>query len=249
MSEPLFDVIFRGDILPGFQLLQVKQDMRQLFKADEARIQALFTGGAVPLKRGVDAAAASRYQQVLARVGADARVVPAGSVKVAPPRERRPPADSARRESLRERLSAGERAGAAASAAVGATVAPEQSEAGEDWALLPAGSDLLRPSERRSLQALEVDVSALSLRPQYGNLLDADEVASVEPARVGDINFELGELGADLLLDSEKRVVPATEMHLPEVGLAPTGSDLGQIKPGPPPPPPDTSGLELDTDS
>jgi predicted nicotinamide N-methyase len=49
MSAPEFDIIFRGDIVFGHQLAEVKAKLQQLFKADAAKIDALFTGRPVPL--------------------------------------------------------------------------------------------------------------------------------------------------------------------------------------------------------
>ena len=254
MSEPLYDVIFRGDILPGHQLLQVKSQLQQLFRCDEARIQALFTGGVVPLKLAVDGAAAQRYQQALAAAGADVQVVPAGSVKPAA-RRVRPPSPvvssdraGARRESLKERLAASQAPPATGSATPAPAAAAPQSGT-DDWSLSPAGSDLLRATERRQQVAADVDTSSLSLRPQQGNLLDDDELPRLAPVRLGQIDFELEAPGSDLLRDNEKRVVPPAKIELPDMGLAPAGSDLGQLKPAPPPPPPDTSGLELDPEN
>jgi len=55
----------------------------------------------------------------------------------------------------------------------------------------------------------------------------------------------LGELGADLLNDEEKRQVNALQVDTAAMELAPTGSDLGQIKDERPKINPDTSGLSL----
>ena len=71
MTEELFDIVFRGDILPGFQLREVKQQLGQLFKVDQARINALFGVGVVSLSRNLDQTMASKYQAVLRKAGAD----------------------------------------------------------------------------------------------------------------------------------------------------------------------------------
>src|SRR5690606_40568336 len=55
-----FDIIFRGDIVIGHQLQDVKARLQQLFKTDAARIDALFTGRPVALKRGLDQATANK---------------------------------------------------------------------------------------------------------------------------------------------------------------------------------------------
>ena len=81
MTPAEFDVIFRGDIVIGHQLQDVKARLQQLFKTDAARIDALFTGRPVPLKRGLDEATANKYRAALMKAGAQVEVCAAGSVK------------------------------------------------------------------------------------------------------------------------------------------------------------------------
>jgi hypothetical protein len=77
MSEPGFDIIFRGDIVFGQSVVEVKQRLQQLFKADAARIDALFCGRPVPLKRNLDRASAEKYRAVLHKAGIEVELRPA----------------------------------------------------------------------------------------------------------------------------------------------------------------------------
>ncbi|HSC66388.1 MAG TPA: hypothetical protein VLC79_01760, partial [Cellvibrio sp.] len=79
MSAPEFDIIFRGDIVFGHQLAEVKLKLQQLFKTDAAKIDALFTGRPVPLKRNLDEATANKYRDALLKVGAMVEVCSTGS--------------------------------------------------------------------------------------------------------------------------------------------------------------------------
>ncbi len=287
MTQSLFDIIFRGDILPGQQIAAVKSRLAKLFNTDASTIDALFAGGAVPLKRNLDQAGADQYLAVLRRAGADVQAVAAGSIKAAPRRNRGPgadsrpaaPASSQPRQTLRQRLAAEAAAGPAvspdrspdASLSSGATrsAASQTSDSGQqaavnqpapealpravagseaesaDLSLRPVGSDMLDAAERQPPQPLVVDTSGLSLRAAEGNLVDSDELARPEPVVVGDIDFSLDEPGADLLRQSERRPPAAVSVQLPELEVAPAGSDLGQKKAPPPPPPPDTSAIAL----
>lgn len=262
MTESLFDIIFRGDILPGHQLLQVKSQLAKLFKADEQKINALFAGGAVALKRNLELAAAEKYQAVLRKAGADVQVAAAGTVKTATPGARKvanqrrvDPAAAAPKMTLKQRLeaaagseleSAAENEPAVASApAIAEATKDDHSTAEGELGLSPVGSDLLNQSERREFTAVSVDTSYMSLREPEGNLLDDDEITRVDAVEV-DADFELAEVGADILRDSEKRVLPEARVRVPEVDLAPAGSDLGQIPAAEPPPPPDTSKISVE---
>lgn len=260
MTDSLFDIIFRGDILPGHQLPEVKQKLAQLFKADEQKINSLFGSGAVALRRNLERAAAEKYRKVLANAGADVQVAAAGSVNTSAQRKAAPvnrpvrssvvpvvpvvpevPEVKAPALTLKERLAAEESAREVEGAASPATVDDEFG-----FSLSPPGVDLLAPSERVQSPEVNVDTSSLSLREQEGNLVDESEIARAAAVTIPDLNFDLSELGADLLLDSEKAVQPVVAINMPNADLAPVGSDLGQIKGEPPPPPPDTSGITVE---
>lgn len=121
MSAPLFDIVFRGDILPGKNLVEVKQRLAQLFKADEAKINQLFSGAAVPLKRNLEKAVADKYVAALNQAGADVQLMEAGKLaarQAKRPVQRRPvtptpaptaPAEPTPQKTMAERLAEQER--------------------------------------------------------------------------------------------------------------------------------------------
>lgn len=248
MSNSEFDIIFRGDIVFGHQLAEVKLRLQQLFKADAAKIDALFTGRPVPLKRNLDETTANKYRDALLKAGAMVEVCPSDKSPANAPAK--PPV---------------------AARPVPAVVrAPESS----GWTLAPVGSDLL-PAGQRPVQPapVQVDISGLSVRPAEGNLVDSTEV-SHEPdavvvapdlglAAVGEdlINadeklelplieieledWEIAAAGSDLLTEEERPVIVPAAVANSDFGLAPVGSDLGQLKPDIKPLTPDTSKLHL----
>ncbi|MGH1470920.1 MAG: hypothetical protein ACRBCS_06980 [Cellvibrionaceae bacterium] len=74
MAESKYDIIFRGDVVAGANIVDVKQRLAQLFKIDLAKVDALFTGRAVPLKRNVDLQTAEKYKTILLKAGAQVSV-------------------------------------------------------------------------------------------------------------------------------------------------------------------------------
>ncbi len=54
MAETTYDIVFRGDIVLGTPLPKVKENLMRLFKIDAAKVESLFSGQAVVLKRGLD---------------------------------------------------------------------------------------------------------------------------------------------------------------------------------------------------
>lgn len=293
MSSPKFDIIFRGDIVLGHQLGEVKLKLQQLFKADAAKIDALFNGRPVPLKRGLDEASAQKYRAALIQAGAMVELKPADevgaqAVPAAPGASavsRAATSPLTQPKSLAERLASAEaptapsRMPSSAPPIISPTIpAPSVStspaaQVAPNWTIAAAGADLLNASERTVVAPLEVDVSAISLRPAEGNLLDLSEQKppAVAPVLVPD--FGVAELGSALISAQEKHALPIMEITLedweiaaagsdllnPEerpkapvakvapndFGLAPAGSDLGQLKADVKPLNPDISGLRL----
>jgi pyruvate/2-oxoglutarate dehydrogenase complex dihydrolipoamide acyltransferase (E2) component len=256
MTTPEFDIIFRGDIVLGHQLADVKLKLQQLFKVDAAKVDSLFTGRPVPLKRKLDEATANKYREVLFKAGAQVELSPSQA--------------SATPNTVRPEAAPSQPAGAAAVAA-STTAAPSSS--GPQWTLAPVGADLLPAAMRPAAPApVSVDISGLSVRDQTGNILDAAErqpdpvpqvdVPNLDVAELGatladenhlplpmveiDLDdWEIADLGADLLLDNERPlVVPVVVTEL-NVDLAPAGSDLGQLKVPVTPLNPNISGLRL----
>ena len=248
-----FDIIFRGDLMPGFQLADVKRNLAALFKADTGRIDALFNGAAVPLKRDLDEATAQKYLAVLKKAGADVQLATAGSVGAA---RRRPATPTPQAQpgvsppviaqpSMQERLASTQQAAAApqpeTSSEPAVTAAVEKTDSG--FSLAPIGAALV---ETPAPQALVAPATGhLSLRAQEGNLVDDAEIKRPRPVVVAELDVGLREAGASLLDESERQVPVTVAVADLAVDLAPTGSDLGQIRRPAPPPPPDTSGIQL----
>lgn len=250
MSAPEFDIIFRGDIVFGHQLAEVKAKLQQLFKADAAKIDALFTGRPVPLKRNLDEATANKYRDALIKAGAMVEVC---SSDTSPANAAPKPAPAPRR-----------------TVDAVAPAAPVAS----GWTLAPLGSDLLPAKERPAAPApVSVDISGLSLRAAEGNLVDvgevheeisvqviapdlglaavgadlisADEKLALPLVEIELEDWEIAEAGSDLLTEDERPIVLPAVVEVGDYGLAPAGSDLGQLKSNVKPVTPDISGLRL----
>lgn len=254
MSDSEFDIIFRGDIVLGHQLAEVKLRLQQLFKADTAKIDTLFTGRPVPLKRNLDHPTATKYREALLKAGAMVELCPSDKSPANAPRQ----------------LVAPTRGQAVADSPVASAPQPEHSR----WTLAPVGADLLPAAARPAAPPPPaVDTSNLSLRAAEGNLVDATEMAPTPIAAVVAPDLGLAAVGEDLLNAAEKLALPLVEIEVDDweiaavgsdllteeerpvlipvavansdFGLAPVGSDLGQLKPAVKPLAPDISKLRL----
>jgi hypothetical protein len=236
MSDTEFDIVFRGDIVIGQRLDEVKQRLQQLFKADATKVDALFSGRPTPLKRNLDHATATKYRDVLLKAGVQVDICASGSVSynqvaVEPVRRavwslapvgaylltptERPKLSPIIIDTSRMSLRAAE--GNILDAAEAAQ-APVASVAVPDLVLAAVGENLVSPDERPALPLMEVE---------FGD-------------------WDLADVGADLISAEERPVIASPAIAVGDYGLAPVGADLGQLKPIVEPLAPDISGLSLE---
>ncbi|AYF88775.1 DUF805 domain-containing protein [Pseudomonas sp. DY-1] len=73
MTEARFKIVFDGEPMPGVALETVKENLARLFKSDASKIDSLFGGRSVALKRDLVEAEADKYLTALQRAGAMVR--------------------------------------------------------------------------------------------------------------------------------------------------------------------------------
>lgn len=196
MSQKTCEVIFSGRLVEGAPLEKVKANVAALFKVEVAKVERLFSGGAVVIKKGVDAATAKKYQMALHKAGALCKVVdraavarkaPAGGNTAAPaaptPATPRSPAPTA------------------SSVQKSVVMAPpkglgELSAAGVD----APGTTLV---EQREVAAPQIDTSGLSMDQVGAELVEHEEVPELQ---VDIADLSMGEAGE--VLAEEKPFVP-----------------------------------------
>jgi uncharacterized membrane protein YhaH (DUF805 family) len=73
MNQFRFKIVFNGELMPDFTLETAKQNLASLFKSDTTRINTLFNGNTIDLKRDLSENEADQYLQALQRAGAKVR--------------------------------------------------------------------------------------------------------------------------------------------------------------------------------
>ncbi|WP_342243985.1 DUF805 domain-containing protein [Pseudomonas sp. OTU5201] len=73
MTEARYKIVFDGEPMPGVALDTVKENLARLFKSDTSKIDSLFGGRSVALKRDLVEAEADKYLAALQRAGAKVR--------------------------------------------------------------------------------------------------------------------------------------------------------------------------------
>lgn len=241
MSNSDFDIIFRGDIVFGHQLADVKLKLQQLFKADAAKIDSLFTGRPVPLKRNLDEATANKYRDVLLKSGAMVEICASDKSPANAPVAARP-ARPKEPESSRWTL-----------APVGSYLSPVAQVTPQPVAPIDTSGLSLRPAEGNLVDSAETshEINAVVIAPDLGlaavgeDLMSADEKLELPLVEIELEDWEIAAVGSDLLTQDERPVVVPVAVANSDFSLAPTGSDLGQLKPDVKPVAPDISKLRL----
>ena len=67
-----YAIVFKGEILDGADSAVVQQKVGAMFKADAAKLAALFSGKPVAIKKNVDEATANKFVAAFAKAGAKA---------------------------------------------------------------------------------------------------------------------------------------------------------------------------------
>jgi hypothetical protein len=266
MSTPTYDIYFRAEILAGQDEALVKARIGAMFKANEAKIAQLFSGKAIAIKKGVDKAAALKYQQAFKNAGAKAVITASPAPSAAPS-----PTPEAARSATTGISSA---VSATAPSPKAEASAPTESNASESapksegsWDVLPPGSDVLKPSERKVVEDANIDTSAIKLASVFaqvdepptpppapdtqhlsmaeaGSDMNPDRPEPAAPLEIDLSALDLAEAGARMSDESEE--IAPLDLDLSTMSTAEPGSDLGQIKKDPPPAAPDTSHFSID---
>ncbi len=74
-----YRLVFSAEVLSGQHPAVVKKRLQAVLKLDDGRMEALFSGKAVVVKKATDEATAVRYQMAFEKAGARLRVLPVGS--------------------------------------------------------------------------------------------------------------------------------------------------------------------------
>ncbi|HEY9037313.1 MAG TPA: hypothetical protein VIM96_11450 [Pseudomonadales bacterium] len=257
MSEPLFDLYFSGQCIPNAPLDAVKKNMGLVFKADAAKIDALFNGQTHCIKKGLDQAAAQKYEAILRKAGAIIELKPQAPSK----------------QSMAERLAGIDTTTLPEKPAKTASAATSADDALPEYSLTvaAAGSPLLHPAERaaKTPPAKPIEAPAFETLAQYSRL--SEETPPPPPAP------DTGNLSTsteyERLSDEQPPAPPAPDtgflsiaevgsrigpelaefaaLELPEIEtmeLSPPGADLlsaDERRSPAAPPAPDTSHLTL----
>ena len=73
MTQARFKIVFNGELMPDISLETAKDNLARLFKSDHTRINSLFNGATVDIKRDLSENEADQYLKALQSAGAKVR--------------------------------------------------------------------------------------------------------------------------------------------------------------------------------
>lgn len=229
MANPKYDIYFRGEILPEADEAQVKAAIAKIFKADDAKLAQLFSGKVNTIKKSVDKATAGKYQQAFKKAGAKAVITLAKSAESVASSSSQVSTDAAQAP-IQTPI-------AAKSSAKSAQPSTEQGS----WDILPTGSDLLKPDERRNVPDADIDTSEIKMVSPFAEV-EVEEKA--EPPAPDTSHISVAEVGEDMNPDRAEPV-PELELDLSEFSVAEAGATLADKKEKKVPAAPDTNHIKL----
>ena len=227
MSER-YRLVFRGELLEGQQKSVVKQRLGVALKVEGERLDAMFTGKAVTIRKDADTNTAARFQVAFKRAGARLRVLPVATEVEAGPA----PVPAAAEDGAFKLAPPG---------ALMAEPAPPVRQRELDLTHLTLAAPGALLGVPRKVEVVAPDVSHFTIAAPGVNLGGAAPLPVVEP----DIPpWDVAELGADLG-ELMPQIEAPFELDGIDFELAPPGTLLVDTDDTTPPQPPDTSHLHL----
>jgi hypothetical protein len=233
MSEQTFNIVFAGELVGGADPARVRENLARLFKMDAARVEALFSGKPVVIKKGADQATAMKFRAALRQAGAQCQMVPVGGEPQA--------ADPASANTL---APAPANAGKAVFGARDPTPpAPAEPEADQ---VEPAqAQDNVTEIEAAPPPApapIEAPAPAASASP--GEL---ETVGTIRTSGTGfSGEFDVAPVGADM--EEKRDGPPPVNPDISHLSMAPPGTELEEIREKKEPVSPDISHLSVAPD-
>lgn len=229
-----YNLVFSGELVRGADPEQARRNIGQLFKISDEKVQALFSGKPVVLKKNLDFATANKYRVAIKKAGC--RVDLVENKPVENPVEKKPEKAVFQSQELKFNSDQGSE-----------VPQPKKEEKKADTPALTEASTVksavadsppLPIVEEVDADDLPTQVSSvpnaqgekaggLSIAETGGNLVDETELDRPEPVHVDVGNLSVQSEGGDLLSESEKTPFIARDIAV-DATLAPTGSNLIQ---------------------
>lgn len=231
MTEKAYQIIFSGQTVDGIDTAQAKANLSKLYKTDVSKIEKLFQGKRVVLKKNLNEDTALGYLTTLKKAGVicalEEMPAAAGAMENDKPVAATTPAPQAQGQTENQAPEAGQ------------TPASTTIDAGalEQVTVAPPGEVIMTHPK---VEPAEIDTSGLDIGPPGEDLVERQ---TIEEPDFDISSLSMAEVGETL---AEKVEVEPFAADLSDIDLAPVGSTIGPTDTEAPPPPPDTSHISLE---
>lgn len=234
MSGETYAIVFKGEVVEGFDAATVQAQLSKLLKADAKKTAALFSGKQIVLKKTADKAEAAKYGKALKKVGADVKIKVIKAEAAAKPAAAPKPTASVFQKAEAPQFQKAEPpqfqkadnapAPAFEAAESETTAEAEPSVVVPDFTLAPNEGDLFEPMPEP--EAVEVDISDLELA-------ENDDTPLAEPTEEVEVELDLSEFSVKdndgtPLVEASNEEVP--EVDAPDFGLDEPGAVLETLQ-------------------
>lgn len=89
-----YELVFYGELVPGVEVAQAKQNVAELFKASVDQVERMFSGQRVVIRNKLDAETAQKYLLAMQKRGAVCKLETMGGAAPMPAAEKPPTPDS-----------------------------------------------------------------------------------------------------------------------------------------------------------
>jgi len=225
MTTETFQILVNGTLMEGAKTEQVKQNIAELFKTTLDKVEPMFSGRKLTVKKGLDRQTALKYKAAINKAGLAAAVAPMT-------RETPAHTDNANGISLNH----------ASLATVGSTldVSPVTASADIDTSNLVMDSVGETLSEATITTEPVINISQISMG---GAGEDVSEYTPIPEPDIDISNLAMGEAGEAVM---RYESAPEANINISELSIAAVGEDVMQHKTVPPADI-DTSNLALDS--
>lgn len=172
-----YELVFYGDLIPGFTEAMAKQNIAKLFKASEQQISIFFSGKRVVIKNQLDQLTAQKYLQAMKKAGLDCQLAEMGEVEPKTAQQATQPTavTSSQPASSEDTISTSQNT-------------TSQASATSDWSIAPTGTLMKDPSNKPPPPA--PDTSKLSIAPMKGYIVEPNKKPPPPPPDTSHLNIE-----------------------------------------------------------
>jgi len=227
MTDEIFQVLVNGTLAEGAKIEQVKQNIAKLFKTTPDKVEPMFSGRKLAVKKGLNRQTALKYKAAINNAGLAAAVAP--MTRATPVHT-----DNANDISLDH----------ASLAAIGSTLDDSPVAVSAD---IDTGNLAMDSAGETLIEATTTTESAINIS-QISMCEVGEDVSEYTPIPEPDIdisNLDMGEAGETVM---QHEPVPEANIDISELSMAAAGEDVMRHK-AVPPADIDTSTLELDSTS